>query len=82
MPINLVSGEITAQQMQRFDELATEMEALVADVLIGLAVEERRSYGVMGDRTRVFAGHRQALVHGHGLRWPHPTPELKCWCAR
>ncbi len=70
MPINLVSGEITAQQMQRFDELATEMEALVADVLIGLSVEERRSYGVMGDRTRVFAGHGQALVHSHGSLFP------------
>ena len=61
MSINLISGEITAQQIERFEALMTEMEALFANVLIGLAVEDRRTYGVMGDRIRVFAGHAQAL---------------------
>lgn len=70
MSINLISGEITAQQMERFEALMTEMETLFAHVLIGLAAEDRRTYGVMGDRTRVFAGHAQALVHGHGSLFP------------
>ena len=70
MSINLISGEITAQQIERFEALMTELEALFANVLIGIAAEDRRSYGVKGDRTRVFAGHAHALVHNHRSLFP------------
>ncbi|HVK99948.1 MAG TPA: hypothetical protein VM553_09055 [Dongiaceae bacterium] len=70
MSINLISGEITAAQMERFDSLVTEMELLLAHILLGLSAEDRRSYGVMGDRTRVFAGHAQSMVHNHRPLFP------------
>lgn len=70
MSINLVSGVITPEQLTRYESLMAEMEALFDDILIGLSADDRRSYGVMGDRTRVFAGHAQAMVHNHGTLFP------------
>lgn len=70
MSINLVSGVITPEQLTRYESLMAEMEALFDDILIGLSADDRRSYGVMGDRTRVFAGHAQSMVHNHGALFP------------
>lgn len=70
MSINLVSGVISPEQLTRYESLMAEMEALFDDILIGLSADDRRSYGVMGDRTRVFAGHAQSMVHNHGSLFP------------
>lgn len=70
MSINLISGEITAQQMERFDALVTELETLLATVLVGLAPDDRRNFGMMGERARIFAGHAQSLVRTHRPLFP------------
>lgn len=70
MSMNLISGEITVAEFERFDAIVTEMETMFAGVLLGLSADDRRSYGVMGDRTRAFAGHAQFMVHNHASLFP------------
>jgi hypothetical protein len=70
MSINLISAEITSAQIERFDALVSELELLLVAILLGLSPDDRRSYGVMGDRTRVFAGHAQSMLHNHPSLFP------------
>jgi len=70
MSINLISGVISDEQLTRFETLISELEALLPGVLVGLSADDRRSYGMMGNRTRVFAGHAQAIVRDHPVLFP------------
>ena len=70
MSINLISGVISSTQLTRLEALINELEAELAGVLMGLTADERRSYAMMGNRTRVIAGHAQAMTQNHPTLFP------------
>lgn len=70
MSLNLISAVVTDDQFNRFIAIMEELDTLLDGVLIGLSADDRRSYGMMGDRTRAFTGHAHSLVNTYPALFP------------
>lgn len=53
---NLISVQFTQEELQRFDNLLTEMEALLKNKVVNLTPEQRQEFSRVGIRTEDWIG--------------------------
>lgn len=70
MSINLTSASIPPEDKAEFLQLCRRMLEIASRPGIGLSSEERRTYGVMGERTRTFTQLSLSLVGDYGQHFP------------